>query len=474
MTAQALSRGPGGTAPEAEQRFRWARLNPGRRTSTRPPVGTPGTRRALLRFIAASMMVDALLGLGGVAVSRNAARDESINDARQVTRVLARAVVTPNLTDGLLAGDSASIQRLDRAVVKRVTAGSVVRVKLWAPTKLGRFRVVYSDDHRLIGAVYRLEADEEEALRGNRVEADLSDASRPENQFERGRGRLLEVYLPVTTPSGSRLLFETYARYSTVTARAARIWKQFIPITLGALLGLQLIQLPLAWSMARRLDGSLRERERLVQRVAEVSDVERRRISSDLHDGVVQDLAATSYALVGAAEQAARSGDSPQADTLRDAGAAIRGSIRSLRSLLVEIYPPSLQRAGLPTALHDLLAPLRARGIAATLSIPDEVPVGRQTSEVVFRVAQEALRNVVTHSRAESVELSVWLQDGWLVLNVIDEGVGFEPDALTAAPAGGHVGLSLLRDLARAAGGGLDVRSTPGKGTRVELEVPCR
>lgn len=276
MTAQALSRGPGGTAPEAEQRFLWARLRPGRRTSTRPPVGTPGTRRALLRFSAASMLVDALLGLGGVAVSRNAARDESINDARQVTRVLARAVVTPNLTDGLLAGGSASTQRLDRAVVKRVTAGSVVRVKLWAPTKLGRFRVVYSDDHRLIGAVYRLEADEEEALRGNRVEADLSDASRPENQFERGRGRLLEVYLPVTTPSGSRLLFETYARYSTVTARAARIWKQFIPITLGALLGLQLIQFPLAWSMARRLE------------------------------------------------------------------------------------------------LHDLLAPLRARGIAATLSIPDE------------------------------------------------------------------------------------------------------
>jgi signal transduction histidine kinase len=130
-------------------------------------------------------------------------------------------------------------------------------------------------------------------------------------------------------------------------------------------------------------------------------------------------------------------------------------------------------RPGCRAALRDLLAPLRARGLAATLSIPDEIPVGRQTSEVVFLVAQEALRNVVTHSGAESVELSVWLQDGWLVLTVIDEGVGFEPDALMAAPAGGHVGLSLLRDLARAVGGGLEVRSSPGKGTRVQLEVPC-
>jgi signal transduction histidine kinase len=420
------------------------------------------------------MLVDAMLGVGGVAVSRKAAHDEAINGARQVTRVLARAVVKPNLTSGLLAGDVSSIRRLDQAIVQRVTGGTVVRVKLWAPAKPGRFRVVYSDDHRLIGAVYKLHAGEEQALRGNRVDADLSDASRPENQFEHGQGQLLEVYLPAAAPDGSRLLFETYAKYGAVTARAARIWREFIPITLGALVGLQLIQLPLAWSMARRLDSSLRERERLVQRVAEVSDEERRRISSDLHDGVVQDLVATSYALVGAAEQAAQSGDSPQANTLRDAGAAIRGSIRSLRSLLVEIYPPSLQQAGLPAALRDLLEPLGARGIAVTLSIPDEIPVGRQTAEVVFRVAQEALRNVVAHSRTESVEVSAWLDDGWLVLTVIDDGVGFEPDGPTAAPADGHVGLSLLRDLARAAGGGLDVRSSPGKGTRVQLEVPSR
>jgi two-component system, NarL family, sensor kinase len=70
--------------------------------------------------------------------------------------------------------------------------------------------------------------------------------------------------------------------------------------------------------------------------------------------------------------------------------------------------------------------------------------------------------------------VSARLEDGWLVLTVIDHGVGFEPDGITATPAGGHVGLSLLRDLARAAGGGLDMRSSHGKGTRVQLEVPSR
>jgi signal transduction histidine kinase len=397
------------------------------------------TRQALLRFIVASMVVELVLGFGGVMASRAAAREESISDARRVTSVLARAVVMPNLTDELLEGDPKAIRRLDEVIIGRVTARSLVRVKLWAPTGDGRLRVVYSDEHRLIGSVHAVAADEERALREGRVDADLSDASRPENQFERGQGKLLEVYLPIRTPGGAKLLFETYARYSAVAARAGMIWRQFIPITLGVLLALQLVQLPLAWSMAHRLDGSLRERERLVQRVAEASDMERRRIARDLHDGVVQDLAATSFALVGAAEHASRSADVPQAAVLHEAGDAIRASIRSLRTMLVDIYPPSLQRAGLPTALQDLIAPLKGRDIAARLAIPDEIAVDRQTAEVVFRVAQEALRNVIAHSKASVVELAVTLADDRLVLTVTDDGIGFGPNTLAVAPAGGHV-----------------------------------
>ena len=121
--------------------------------------------------------------------------------AGRITRVLARAVVIPNLTDDLLAGDPRAIRRLDQAIIGRVTARSLVRVKLWAPSGDGRFRVVHSDEHRLLGNVYAVASDEERALREDRADADLSDASRPENQFERGQGELLEVYLPVRTPA---------------------------------------------------------------------------------------------------------------------------------------------------------------------------------------------------------------------------------------------------------------------------------
>jgi two-component system, NarL family, sensor histidine kinase UhpB len=65
-------------------------------------------------------------------------------------------------------------------------------------------------------------------------------------------------------------------------------------------------------------------------------------------------------------------------------------------------------------------------GSAARLVIPDAIPVSRQTSEVAFRVAQEALRNVISHSKATGVELLVSLEGDWLVLTVTDDGIGFD------------------------------------------------
>jgi two-component system, NarL family, sensor kinase len=292
------------------------------------------------------------------------------------------------------------------------------------------------------------------------VAAELSDLDAPENRFERDQGRLLEVYLPVPTPGGQTLLFETYSRYSSVTANAGAMWRQFVPIVIGALLLLTLLQLPLAWSTARRLDASLSERERLLRRAVEATDTERRRIARDLHDGVVQDLAAASFALVGATAQARAREHGEEAEAMEGGAQALRRGIRSLRTLLVEIYPPSLHRAGLPAALRDLLDPLAGRGIEVRLQVPDAVEVGDSTAELVFRVAQEAVRNVAEHSAAAAVD--VRLEAGATVrLTVADDGIGFDVARLADTPAGGHVGLLLLQDLARTAGGTLELDSSP-------------
>jgi two-component system, NarL family, sensor kinase len=109
--------------------------------------GPTSTRRAMTRFALASLVVAVAVGVAGALVIRRAAVTAATDDARTVTEVLAHSVIIPNLTDALVDGDPAAIARMDRVVVGKVTAGSLVRVKLWTP----QGRIVYSDEHRLIG-----------------------------------------------------------------------------------------------------------------------------------------------------------------------------------------------------------------------------------------------------------------------------------------------------------------------------------
>src|SRR5262249_37112434 len=161
--------------------------------------------------------------------------------------------------------------------------------------------------------------------------------ARPENRFERHFDKLLEVYLPIRGPNGERLLFETYERYSSIAASGRSLWLAFAPAILGTLALLWLIQLPLAWRGARQLREHQLQRERLLQRAIESSELERRRIARDLHDGAVQDLAGVSYSLTAGAQ---RIEDPETAALLHEAASGTRRTIRELRSLLVDIYPP--------------------------------------------------------------------------------------------------------------------------------------
>jgi signal transduction histidine kinase len=209
------------------------------------------------------------------------------------------------------------------------------------------------------------------------------------------------------------------------------------------------------------------ERERLLHRAIESSELERRRIARDLHDGAVQDLAGVSYSLTAAADRIDRSSLEDTAATLRDAAAGTRRSIRELRSLLVDIYPPDLHRTGLEAALRDLVAPLAPRGIDVNVWLPSELSLRPDLETLFYRCAQEALRNVVKHANATHVEVRVQLDDGIARLTLEDDGCGFEGQIEE-----GHLGLRLLADLAREAGGRLEVESASPKGTRVCVEAP--
>ena len=157
--------------------------------------------------------------------------------------------------------------------------------------------------------------------------------------------------------------------------------------------------------MARRLQSGRREREELLENALEASAAERRRIASDLHDGVVQDLAGLSYSLSAGAERAAD--DPPARDILRRGAAGVRASIRRLRSMIVEIHPPDLHAEGLEAALEDLAGPLRDAGVGVEVVVPEGLALEPRVEELLYRGAREALRNVADHAGAGRVRVEV-------------------------------------------------------------------
>ncbi len=423
-----------------------------------------------MQFALSGLVAMLLVALAATIVLRRAGASESGRDARRLTEVLGRSVVEPNLTDGIVSGNRTQTTAFDRLVHARVLRSPVVRVKLWTPTG----RIAYSDEPRLIGSCYPLGEDEIAALRGNGVEAGISDLSAPENRYERSEHKLLEVYMPVHTQSGRPLLFEAYLRFSDVAASGRKVWLAFLPALFAALLLLWLLQLPIALSLARRLRRAHAERETLLLRALNASDTERRVIAADLHDGVVQDLAGASYALAVAAQKVDRTPTNELAHALRTGADATRQSMRQLRSLLVEIYPPNLRDAGLEPALNDLAAKAVARGVAVDVDVADGVRPSDEVERLVFRTAQEALRNVVEHAGAETCSIDVHENGSDVELVVADDGRGFEHAVLDERRAQGHLGLALLSDQAADLGGSLDIDSAPGAGTRVTLRLPER
>jgi two-component system, NarL family, sensor kinase len=458
------------TRPGDDAQLPWVRLTDrGAMAGRRTPNPTVG--QVVERFLLANAVVALLVLAGGVWASVHAAEEEALADARITTDMLATVLIEPEIPAGLVDGDAGAVAAMDAALAGRLTGTDVIRVKIWRTDG----RIVYSDEPRLIGLQETLDADDRQALRDGVTRAEVSDLSRPENRFEREFGRLLEVYRPIEAPGGETLLLETYSVYEEATSRQMEIGWHFVPIIVAVLVTLVAIQLPLAYRMISQLRSVQREREQLQARALDVSTEERRQIAGSLHDGIVQDVSASALLVAGAADRLRNAPDGDQvradADTLANAAAGLRESVGSLRALLVEIHPPTLAHSTLPLALADLVARLRPRGIDVRLRVADDVDPPAATTALVLRTAQEALRNVVKHSGARNVEIALEEIPGCLVLAIADDGVGFDADAAREDRAGGHIGLQLLSDVAASAGAVLSVRTAPGAGTTLRLEV---
>lgn len=417
--------------------------------------------RAVATFAATGAIAVVLVAvLAGLWV-RDTARKEAVRDARTATTASARMWVSPALA-GITSQDPNAVRRvLDRGAPDIPKGDRLIRRKLWAADGT----IVWSDEPRLEGQRYSIGDEELAVLRGNGTQADISDVTAPENRYERGNGEVLEVYTSVTAGDGTQYLYEEYLRQQEVQASGQQILIHFMPAMLVALLLLWAVQVPLARSMVRRLDERRREREQLLRQAVASSDLERMRIARDLHDGVVQQIAGTSIALHA---QAASVIDEPTAELLKTASSDLRNALSGLRSLVVEIYPPNLAELGLQQAIDDLLDAVRAQKVAARLAARVDVRPSPDEEALVFRVAQEAIRNIEKHARAANVAVTLDSTAAGVLMQIVDDGRGFD----TTKPApDGHLGVQLISDLVAAAGGTLRIESQAGAGTTVTLEL---
>lgn len=416
-------------------------------------------RREVLAFALPGFLLLGLLAAISFWMAREVAQEESIRDAVVAAQQAEQWVVGPQVSEALGQGDPQAVAELDEVVRGRILTDPVVTVRLWNSDGT----IVYSDKPQLIGQQFDLGAEELEVLTEGGVEAEVSDLSKPENRFERNYGELIEVYLPVTGQDGSRYLLEVYTRQAFLDAQTQTLVRALAPAVLGALAVLALILLLLAWRMARRLDRDRQHREDLLLYAVNSSEAERRRIAADLHDGVVQDLAGVSFGLSALAQGSEDPAVERQLTTAAD---RTRRAVGSLRTLLVDIYPPNLRDAGLGAALQDL-----GNGLDADvdLDVDPMLRLGDTCQQAFYRVARESTQNVAKHSGATAVTIGLQREGDTVVLTVRDNGRGFDPGHTES----GHVGLALMQDLATQLDGELRIESGPGEGTSVQFELEC-
>lgn len=208
------------------------------------------------------------------------------------------------------------------------------------------------------------------------------------------------------------------------------------------------------------------ERRELLQELVQMQERERRRIAADIHADTLQVLGAVRLKV----DALARNLDAPeQRAALADIEETFDLATGRLRRLLFELWPPSLERAGLADTVSELLANCERDGLSTRFEVdlPHEVPL--ELRGVIYRVISEALTNVRRHAHASSVEVELTETEGRLAARIRDDGVGFDP---SAAPSG-HFGLREMSDRVLAAGGAIEIGSAPGRGTEIRLSVPC-
>lgn len=196
---------------------------------------------------------------------------------------------------------------------------------------------------------------------------------------------------------------------------------------------------------------------------------ERNRLARELHDSVTQSLYSLTL-LAEAGQRMIRAEDLQQiAGNQTRLGQIAQQALQEMRLLVYELRPLALKSEGLVGALEQRLETVERRaGIQARVLVEGEVDLAPGLEEELYGIAQEALNNALKHARASKIALSVRMVDKSVILEVADDGQGFD---LAEVQVKGGLGLISMQERAEKIGGQLDIDSAPGEGTRVSVKV---
>ena len=225
----------------------------------------------------------------------------------------------------------------------------------------------------------------------------------------------------------------------------------------------------------RRAEADLKESydrtQDLAGRLITAQEAERSRIASDLHDDVNQQLAGLSIALSNVKRQLQNGGDGTVQEEISRLQQRTIDLADVIRNLSHELHPGVLQHAGLAAALKGHCAEVGCQhAIEVTLSAADDLDgIPQDVALCLYRVAQEALRNITAHAGARKAQINLRSTEECLELVIADDGQGFDLDE--ARHLGG-LGLISLDERVRLVGGSLTISTEPQRGTEMRVRVP--
>lgn len=447
------------------------------------------------RFMLGSLVIIILGALGLAYWVGLQIRDGVINRSGATTALYVDSFIAPRLQE-LGYARALSPENIDsiRQLLSDTSLGrQIVAFKIWDLNG----RVIYSSDSRIIDQTFPMHSALIEASRGNvstRISVeDVENAAQIQTNLE-----ILEIYSPVRLTGTNQVIAiaEYYqnatALHSEIDSAQQRSWlvvglvMTLIYLLLAGFvrgasdtidaqqreLSLQIVQLRDLLAQNRTLSERVR---RAAARVSTRHENLLRRLGADLHDGPAQDLGLALLQIdtvLGYFEQ--QPGAEKQQQTLERLQGLLQHTLQEMRSIASELSLPLLNTLSLPETFERVVRAHERRADSLVTLDVDKIPeeASLPVKIAVYRIIQEALYNAERYGGGANLMVEASASEDRLCFSISDSGPGFDPQ--TEKSKDGHMGLVGMNERAESLGGQFELKTAPGEGTRIEVELPLQ